>query len=220
MTPQQRTTNGSATVSQVAPSGSRDWWQVAQATSAFSTSDVVEMVAEVFRQRGVSRAASRQVTSAVAVTLEEAAAHERAMGEPTRVGRDWLPSEAIEVAAKRTVLDEPALSSAEVGQVLGVKPGAGREAASSMRRRGDIIGVRQGRQFWYPAFQFDVRGKQVRPVVKSVNAMLGAAEDPWGVASWWVSPNASLWDQRPMDLVGTDQEHEVEAVASTELTVP
>jgi hypothetical protein len=45
-----------------------------------------------------------------------------------------------------------------------------------------------------PAFQFDEEGRPL-PVVLAVNALLGSAVDPWGVADWWLGPN--LWLGRP-----------------------
>jgi hypothetical protein len=51
-----------------------------------------------------------------------------------------------------------------------------------------------------PAFQFDAQGRPV-PVVLEINALLDAADDPWGVADWWLGANAWL-DGVPADLLG------------------
>ncbi|MFJ3921979.1 hypothetical protein [Streptomyces sp. NPDC090022] len=50
-----------------------------------------------------------------------------------------------------------------------------------------------------PSFQFTAGGRP-RPVVREVNLLLGAGQDPWGVADWWLSPNAAL-DAVPADLL-------------------
>lgn len=57
----------------------------------------------------------------------------------------------------------------------------------------------------FPAFQFDETSGRVRGVVADVNATLNAKEDPWGVASWWVSEHARI-GVAPMTLVGNGSE--------------
>ena len=52
----------------------------------------------------------------------------------------------------------------------------------------------------YPAFQFDEHDRLL-PIAAEINELLGAAEDPWGVADWWLSEDASL-GARPVDLIG------------------
>jgi hypothetical protein len=42
-----------------------------------------------------------------------------------------------------------------------------------------------------PAFQFR-ESRQARPLVLRINRMLEADDDPWGVAGWWLGPNAWL----------------------------
>ena len=87
-----------------------------------------------------------------------------------------------------------------------------REVASRLRREGVLLGVLPpgARAYVYPAFQIDPVAGRLRPVVATVNTTLGAANDPWGVASWWVSPDDSLDEGRaPMHLVGTDVEDDL-----------
>jgi hypothetical protein len=52
----------------------------------------------------------------------------------------------------------------------------------------------------FPAFQFSPQGGVIS-VVLQVNELLGAADDPWGVADWWLGDNAWL-DAVPADLIG------------------
>jgi transcriptional regulator with XRE-family HTH domain len=54
----------------------------------------------------------------------------------------------------------------------------------------------------YPAFQFDDAGS-LRGVVAEVNGLLGASDDPWGVADWWVTKNPHF-GVAPVDLVDGD----------------
>ncbi|MFE3205716.1 hypothetical protein [Embleya sp. NPDC059237] len=53
----------------------------------------------------------------------------------------------------------------------------------------------------YPAFQFTGEHGGPIPVVRTVNHLLLADEDPWGAADWWLSGN--LWlGGRPAALLG------------------
>jgi hypothetical protein len=42
-----------------------------------------------------------------------------------------------------------------------------------------------------PAFQFD-SNRELLTLAAEVNDLLGADDDPWGVASWWLTPHAAL----------------------------
>jgi hypothetical protein len=106
---------------------------------------------------------------------------------------------------------ESALTSSEAADALGVRTG---ETLMRFRRHSWLLGLQRGRRYLYPAFQFDVRQRRLFPEVRSVNELLGAADDPRGVACWWVSSNARL-GARPLDLIGTDRaDHLVEAASA------
>ncbi|MFF4098835.1 hypothetical protein [Streptomyces sp. NPDC001903] len=65
-----------------------------------------------------------------------------------------------------------------------------------------------------PAFQFTAGGR-VRPVVREVNLLLGAAADPWGAADWWLSPNAWLDGcAAPISLLDTPDEQRLAGTAA------
>lgn len=100
-----------------------------------------------------------------------------------------------------TIWDEPMLEPHAAAVALGVKP-SNREKVRSYRDRSWLLGLPHGRGYVYPAFQFDPRRKDVHTEVREANMLLRASEDPWGVASWWISLNARL-GARPCDLVGT-----------------
>lgn len=56
---------------------------------------------------------------------------------------------------------------------------------------GDLVVLERGSERVAPAFQFDADG-WILPSVAYVNTALNAADDPWGVASWWLTPHAAL----------------------------
>ncbi|WP_194911412.1 hypothetical protein [Catenulispora rubra] len=53
----------------------------------------------------------------------------------------------------------------------------------------------------FPAFQFDGSGVPL-PAVLAVNEILGAADDPWAVADWWLFTNPWL-ESAPVVALGT-----------------
>jgi hypothetical protein len=99
------------------------------------------------------------------------------------------------------IWEEDVLKPGQVALALGGKE-SNREKAASLRKRSSLLGVPRGRGYLYPAFQIDVARREVYPEVREVNETLGAAEDPWGIASWWLSSNDRL-GARPADLVGS-----------------
>lgn len=72
--------------------------------------------------------------------------------------------------------------------------------AEPFRLRSELIGLPVEGKFVYPEFQFHSDASNLREEVKAVNQELGAVDDPWGVADWWLSENEWL-DTRPVDLL-------------------
>jgi hypothetical protein len=69
-----------------------------------------------------------------------------------------------------------------------------------------------------PAFQFGSDGAPL-PLVLRINRLLGADEDPWGVADWWLGRNAWL-DDVPAGLLGIIEDDRLLAAAQAELPEP
>lgn len=107
---------------------------------------------------------------------------------PEATVSDVLAQIRIESAARGAVLAVDMLTAADVATVVGSKGKNRRSAASRLRADSAIVGVEQGGRVLYPAFQFDHRAGRLRPVVATINRLLDAKGDPWGVASWWISP--------------------------------
>jgi hypothetical protein len=100
-----------------------------------------------------------------------------------------------------TIWREAMVESRDAASALDARAG-NREKVRQYRQRSWLLGLPWGRGYLYPAFQFDVERRTVFPEVRRVNELLRAVDDPWGVASWWISLNARL-GERPMDLIGT-----------------
>ena len=126
-------------------------------------------------------------------------------GEPRRVideaAQTIMAQASIQGEAIRAIWSEPMLEPKDAAVALGAKA-TNREKVRRLREGSHLLGLPSGARFLYPAFQFDALRREVFPYVRAVNERLGAADDPWGVASWWVSRNARV-DARPVDLVET-----------------
>ncbi len=117
-----------------------------------------------------------------------------------------LRGEAIEA-----IWQVPMLEPNGAAVALGAKP-ANREIVRQRRKRSWLLGLPRGRGYLYPVFQFDHLREDIFPEVRAVNELLNAADDPWGVASWWISTNARV-DAAPMELVGTDRADDLPVLA-------
>lgn len=111
------------------------------------------------------------------------------------------------------IWQEPMLEPAAAAVALGAQP-TNREKVRQYRERSWLLGLPRDRGSLYPSFQFDLARKDVEAHAREVNRLLGAREDPWGVASWWVSSN-DLLEAVPRDLLGTDRAGEVVRAAQS-----
>lgn len=137
-------------------------------------------------------------------------------GEPRHVldeaGQSLMAQARLQGEAMQTIWREPVLAPKDAAVALGART-TNREKVRQYRERSWLLGLPSGRSYLYPAFQFDPERRDVFPEVRAVNEQLEAANDPWGVASWWISGHARL-GARPADLVGTDRADELAAVAN------
>lgn len=119
--------------------------------------------------------------------------------------------------AEARVLDLPMLDARDVSKFLGSRSTNERQYAARLRRRGALLGLRRGNRYVYPRFQFDETRREVRPVVAEVGKILDAGHDPWGVVSWWMSPNPRLSGQQaPMGLLDSqDADVDLPALAAS-----
>ena len=74
-----------------------------------------------------------------------------------------------------------------------------RSFTKRLRDSSEVIALRTGRTYVYPAFQISAKEHRVRPPVAQANRRLLASRDPWGALSWWVTENPRWGHRRPMD---------------------
>jgi len=148
--------------------------------------------------------AVREAAGAYGALGEEAAAESEHRRLPS------LRGTTIRQRSRQRILDAETLSSSEVSEVLGSESQNPRQYAMELRKRGELLGVKVKNHFLYPAFQFDMPRRCVYDVVKKVGRILGADRDPWGVLSWWLSPNARIPGSRaPKELLADPHRHRV-----------
>lgn len=96
----------------------------------------------------------------------------------------------------------PFYSSAGVMRLLGIRT---KQALDDRRRRGTILAARTADQVWvYPAFQFDVVRRRVKPELAPVISALKSAPR-WGALLWLVTPEVALDDRSPLESVAGDR---------------
>lgn len=136
-------------------------------------------------------------------------------GEPRHVldevGQTVMTQARLQGEAIQTIWREPMLEPKDAAVALGARE-TNREKVRQYRKRSWLLGLPSGRGYLYPAFQFDPKRRDVFPEVRAVNERLETVDDPWGVASWWISRHARL-GTRPIDVVGTDRADDLVAVA-------
>lgn len=80
------------------------------------------------------------------------------------------------------------------------------------RRPHNLLVVEGEHGMYAPMFQLDEQ-LELLPAAGEVNAILGTQDDPWGVASWWLTPHAAL-GAIPADELRTGAEDRVLAAAT------
>lgn len=131
------------------------------------------------------------------------------LAEPLRVrisGRVVPTAREVEREAEAWLLDAPALEAEEL-RTYGLDP-ADPDLIRLDRPNGE------GR---WPAFQFGPDGSPLR-IVREINRILDAADDPFGAADWWLGDNGMLGGV-PADLIGQRPDEELIAAARAETGV-
>ncbi|CRK51244.1 conserved hypothetical protein [Rhodococcus sp. RD6.2] len=179
---------------------------------ALSDQDLVALLAEEFSRRPTLRPVRDDVTALLAMSPTLALAQEHAVANPAAAA---VARTRIVASALGAIVDQhDMLDSTAVSRVLG-KAATSRNTASRLTASGTVIALPASGQKLYPAFQFDASRQEVRPIVRELNRRLGAKDDPWGVASWWLSPTAFADDPRsPAELaLAGDMDEELRDMA-------
>ncbi len=82
--------------------------------------------------------------------------------------------------------------------------------AADLRTAGKIFGVRFGREWHYPQFQFDA-SRQVIPEMKEVLRALSPDEQGWDRLQWFLESHEELREQTPLSVWSEDRRRVIEA---------
>ncbi|RJQ55069.1 MAG: hypothetical protein C4521_03125 [Actinobacteria bacterium] len=178
-----------------------------------SDEEAIKSLARALESVPPLKEAESDILSYVRVLLLSKGLTDKLAGEPKRllsgeIGLEPLsPDDLLKEArlrgeARRQVFDEEMWDSTYVAGLVGSRSSNPRQYANDNRRRGKLIGLAYMNRYLYPAFQFDADRGRIRPEVARINRLLGAGSDPWGAASWWISPNAMLGGKAPKELIG------------------
>ncbi len=186
-----------------------DPWSVVPAAVDAMLRDALQIGDDV-RAQIVEAVRAGQLPNAIAEALG---------GRPTLVSAKDLIDEARLVSEAREVVlrHQRMLSADDAGRFLGststTKPS---QYAHDARKRGELLGLPVRNTFVFPVFQLDRRRKAVRPAAARINKLLGAAVDPWGVASWWVGPSERGGGKTPVELLEANELETLEHLAELE----
>lgn len=186
--------------------GRNGFERVVEFTRTLPARDRLRLAATVASQHPRLEGKERRLETLLA-TMSSASAVTEAMGGGPRhvVDLEALAESELQQAqiggeAAAVVWSLPMLESSAAAAALGAKR-TNRERVRQFRERSWLLGLPRDHTFLYPRFQFDRRRRDVFAEVREVNQILGSGRDPWGVASWWVSPNERLGDA-PITFVG------------------
>lgn len=65
---------------------------------------------------------------------------------------------------------------------------------------GEILAIEDRKELWLPRFQFQEQNLfgPVHPIIPRVNLIMGAPENSWGTAAWWVTNSEALGGHSPV----------------------
>ncbi len=88
----------------------------------------------------------------------------------------------------------------EAAELLDLDASASSPVLDDLRTTGQLIGFpTHNGAYLYPAFQFDTQRHKIYDVVRHANRRLYVNKDPYGAASWWLTPTEILDGNSPLD---------------------
>lgn len=68
----------------------------------------------------------------------------------------------------------------------------------------EVFGFKWHEELWIPMFQFELRDLSIKRAHRPVLAELMPVFDNWSLADWFARPNSWLFDQSPVQLLGSN----------------
>lgn len=113
----------------------------------------------------------------------------------------------------RIIETVPMLDAAGLAQLRGSLAKEHRALAQRLRDSGELLGVKIGREFRYPEFQFDATSGQIRPQMAEILARVRSGEedpDGWRAMHWFFARAGTLAGDRPWEVFPSDPDRVLE----------
>lgn len=97
----------------------------------------------------------------------------------------------------------PMLNATKLARLRGSRAHTHRALAKRLRDSGELLGVKVGREFLYPEFQFDPRSGQLRAQMAEILVLLRCGEadtDGWRAMHWFYARTGTLSGERPYEV--------------------
>ncbi len=111
------------------------------------------------------------------------------------------PADPVPAAHRALAQNFETVSTSDVGIAVAPTLEASRRSSHVRRLRSssELLGLQIGQSYNYPVFQLDTAKNQIKPIVGYANRKLGARNNPWDVASWWITPKGALGGRTPLE---------------------
>ncbi len=148
--------------------------------------------------------------SAVDVLVSDAIAPPPAAPPPRSRNPDAANRLAVHAARDRMLATVGSYGSEDLASAWGSTTSNASQLAADQRKAGKVFGVRVGREWRYPKFQFDDARKPFAEM-KAIVAALSPDERGWDRLQWFLEPHESLHDKTPLEVWPQDRSKVVEA---------
>lgn len=118
--------------------------------------------------------------------------------------------ELLRDARRQLLRQVPSFTSEELASGGGSISDNPSQYALDLRSRGKVFGVRFGRTWHYPRFQFDAQRRAV-PEMKVILDALSPDPQGWDRLQWFVTPHEKLTGQTPLSMWATDRQKVIDA---------
>ena len=115
--------------------------------------------------------------------------------------------QALKIARQEMLSSVGTYTSEEIAAALDSTSSNASQYAADQRAAGKLFGVRFGREWHYPKFQFD-RSRKPIELFAEVKPLLGALspdERGWDRLQWFLTPHESLQGATPLEVWGKDR---------------
>lgn len=165
--------------------------------------------------KAFAAACSKELPSHTPVIPFISASHFEALFEGVFHSKETATDRASLRVVRQQLLDKVAtFTSEDLATAAGSVTNNASQYALDLRSRGKVFGVRFGRTWHYPRFQFDAQ-RRALPEMKAVLDALSPDPQGWDRLQWFITPHERLTGRSPLQMWDSDRNKVIEA-AQTE----